>query len=307
MIIDPRHLEQLAAIIDHGTLSEAAKQTATSQPSLSRMLSTLESRLGVLLFERNSRPLVPTEMGRKLADQGRAVRTARLRAVEDVVNGLRGMAGELRIGAPPFLCERLVGEAISGFCSTRPEIRVELIADYFPGLMSRMALNQLEVLICPTKLLVPSKADLTVDRLFQDRHVIAARRDHALTRRRRIQAEDLAAVTWIGHSDRSLLRFDMATTLAAIGVPNPTFGFQSESAGAILEMLRRTDFLTVLPRYALSHPLDETLAILPVDLSTTAQTVGLITRADRVESPLLQAFKVHMQREVGTRIPHPVA
>ena len=36
MIIDPRHLEQLAVIVDAGTLQTAADKIGTSQPALSR-------------------------------------------------------------------------------------------------------------------------------------------------------------------------------------------------------------------------------------------------------------------------------
>ena len=70
MLIDPRHLEQLAVIVEDGTLHEAAKRLGTSQPALSRMIGNLEIRVGVQLFERSNRPLLPTEIGQKLARHG---------------------------------------------------------------------------------------------------------------------------------------------------------------------------------------------------------------------------------------------
>ena len=47
MKIDPRHLEILAAIVDHGGLTEGASALGKSQPSVSRSLSMLEERLGI--------------------------------------------------------------------------------------------------------------------------------------------------------------------------------------------------------------------------------------------------------------------
>lgn len=299
MNIDPRHLEQLAAILDHGTLQEAAKHLGTSQPALSRMLANLEARLGVALFERNSRPLVPTQIGIKISDQGRAIKAARLRAAEDVRQGARGMSGELKIGAPPFMCERLVSDAISAFFHQRQDIHIQLTPNYFPQLERSILLNQTDVVICPVKLVESTKAELLVESLFQDEHVVVGRIGHALATKSDISSQDLQAATWIGHSKRSMLRSDMATALASIGVTNLNFAFQSESSGATIEMLRSSDFLTVLPNYAIGKTLVKSgLCILPLRFPTAKLTVGMVTLKAQQESPLLAAFKVHIREYV---------
>lgn len=300
MIIDPRHLEHIAAIVDFGTLQEAANHLGTSQPALSRTLRHLEDRIGVQLFERGSRPMVPTEMGRMLSDQGRAIKAARVRAAEVVALGVRGMRGDLKIGAPPFLCERLVGDAVADFFGVRPGIRIELVPDFFPMLERGVLLNQLDVVLCPIKLVVASKEDLRMEALFKDDHVIVARKAHPLAQQSQITTHQLEQATWIGHSVNSMLRMDMATALASIGLTNLNFAFTSESAGANFEMLRNTDFLTVLPRYALSQTQFKSgLIILPVELSGSNVTVGMLTRQGRQESPLLRAFKEHMRGYVA--------
>ena len=62
MKIDPRHLELLAAIVDHGGLTEGAAALGKSQPSASRSLRNLEARLSMALFVPGRRPLQPTEL-----------------------------------------------------------------------------------------------------------------------------------------------------------------------------------------------------------------------------------------------------
>ncbi|WP_188671434.1 hypothetical protein [Neptunicoccus cionae] len=52
-----------------------------------------------------------------------------------------------------------------------------------------------------------------------------------------VTAQDLEIATWIGHSDRGILRQDMATALSSLGLTNLGFAFESASAGAIFEML----------------------------------------------------------------------
>jgi DNA-binding transcriptional LysR family regulator len=207
------------------------------------------------------------------------------------------MSGELKIGAPPFLCERLVGEIIAGFFKDRPEIAIELVPDYFPALERRIANNQIDLLICPITLLVNSKAELAIEQLFSDRHIIACRPGHPLESQNNIAAGALEAVTWIGHSRHSMLRTDMAKALASIGVTNLHFGFESESAGAIFEMLRQTDFLTVLPEFAIGHALtDRRISSLPIEFRTSPQMVGMMNQIRRSSSPLLNAFKDHTRK-----------
>lgn len=105
------------------------------------------------------------------------------------------------------------------------------------------------------------------------------------------------------HAENSLLQTDMAAALTSIGVRNLKFAFQSGSAGAIREMLRNTDFLTVLPSYALSHVDNENgLTQLPVRFSSSSMSVGMMVPTNRIESPLLKAFASHMRDYVAKEL-----
>ena len=304
MKIDPRHLEQLGAIVEHGTLQETAKRLGTSQPALSRMIANLETRLGVSLFERRARPLVPTEIGRKLANHGRTISSTRQRAAEDVELARRGLSGELKIGAPPFLCERLVGDAISSFLSDRPGTEVTLISQYLPELERLVLLNQLDVAICPLRLRSTSRDALKVEPLFRDEHVIVGRRDHPLMKQDSVTIHDLEQEVWISHSGQSMLQRDMFTLLAYLGVNNLEISFESTSAGAIFEMLRNTDFLTVLPRYALRGIAAEgRLGTLPIQSDLPPMLVGMVTPRNRMATQLLTVFSDHMRRYVSDELP----
>lgn len=304
MNVDPRHLEQIAAIVEFGTFNEAAKRLGTSQSALSRMVANLEKRIGTPLFERSSRPLVPTEVGKSIASHGRTIALARQRALEEVNVVLEGMSGQLKIGTPPFLCERLVGDTIASFLQERPEIEVNLVSEYFPQLERKLLLNQLDVVICPLRLLTVSKDELATEPLFEDRHVVVGRSGHWLNERDKITAADLEEATWISHADNSMLQSDMASALTSLGVRNLRVAFKSGSASAILEVLRNTDFLTVLPSYALREGDNKnSLSAVPVNFRTSAMTVGMVTPTNRLKSPLLNAFADHARDYVPKGLP----
>lgn len=298
MLIDPRHLEHLAIIIDVGTLQLAAVKIGTSQPALSRMISTLEKRIEAPLFERSTRPLRPTAMGLELAQQGRSIRTARLRAAEVVDLGARGYLGILKLGAPPFLCKNLMSEAIASFLSARPNVRIDLIPDYQVGLMERVYLNQVDIVVGPSKFVAVGDPDLTLDPLFKDRNSIVGRKDHPLIKAPSLSATDFSNVTWVGHSERSTLRADMETSLRQIGVIDPTIACHSGSAEAVLELLRRTDFLTVLPHYAMKSDASDGLAVADFKIPSQELEINAISLASRVETTLATEFKQHLKAHV---------
>ena len=229
----------------------------------------------------------------ELAGQGRTIQIARERAVDMVDQSRRGVFGVLKIGAPPFICERLVADAISDFLAERPAIRIDLFPDYFPELHRRLFQNEIDIIVGPAKAASPKFSDILLDPLFADRNVIMGRTDHPLLAGE-ITDRELSAATWVGHSDRSMLRHDMETALRLLGVRDLRFAFQSESASAVLGLVRRSDYLTVLPRFAVHSETEDSLAILPVSLPTADQTISIMSRISQDEPKLIAEFKTHL-------------
>ena len=80
MSLDPRHLIQLATIVETGSFAQAATQLDLAQSALSRNIKTLEERVGSPVLQRGRRGAVPTEIGTRLAQHGQVIRTAHLQA-----------------------------------------------------------------------------------------------------------------------------------------------------------------------------------------------------------------------------------
>lgn len=116
------------AVLDAGSLSGAAKRLAAQQPTLSRHVAELESQLGVPLFERTGRGVVPTAMALALADaarqmQGGADALARAVQRERSVEG-----GTVRISTSDVAAAWLLPAVIAELAEVEPTIQVELVA-----------------------------------------------------------------------------------------------------------------------------------------------------------------------------------
>lgn len=66
-------LEQLIALDDCGTLSEAAKKIHLTQPTLTRSMQKLETEIGVPLFDRNNKKIQLNDNGKLVARYARQI------------------------------------------------------------------------------------------------------------------------------------------------------------------------------------------------------------------------------------------
>ena len=68
-----QQLTYLVAVDDHRHFGKAAEACYVSQPALSAQIRELERRLGVTLFERGNRKVLPTTVGMTVIERARGV------------------------------------------------------------------------------------------------------------------------------------------------------------------------------------------------------------------------------------------
>ena len=110
-----------------GKLSLASDRLGTAQPALSRQIRMLEEELGVRLFDRNGRGMIPTDAGELLlAKVGFLVRY-----MEEVRSEIQSFAGTVRghvvVGMPEGLAEVIAAKLIDNFVTRYPETSVHFI------------------------------------------------------------------------------------------------------------------------------------------------------------------------------------
>ena len=116
----------IAAIVEHGSISKAARAMHISQPALSQRLKRIESQMGAELFDRTASPLRPTAPGEVV------VRYAlRAIAAEDTMRReVSSVASEqkrrLRIGIGMARANALLAEPIEEFYELYHGCSIEL-------------------------------------------------------------------------------------------------------------------------------------------------------------------------------------
>jgi DNA-binding transcriptional LysR family regulator len=113
---------------EHGSLLAAARALGTSQPTVGRHVSELETQLGSVLFERTGRGLAPTPAGQRLAKAARAMETGALALLRSVNHTKATLEGSVRISASQPVACALLPPVLARMRQSLPGILVELVA-----------------------------------------------------------------------------------------------------------------------------------------------------------------------------------
>lgn len=117
-------LRVLLAVAEHGTASGAAEAVNLTQSAVSKHLRGLEETLGIALFARSSRGLVPTEAGRLYVKHVRRA-LAELEAAGAEISALKASPWSVRLHVLPIIGDRWLVPRFSRFSELHPEIDVQ--------------------------------------------------------------------------------------------------------------------------------------------------------------------------------------
>ena len=112
------------AVLQYGSLAEAARKLHRSPPAITRAIASLEHRFGARLVERTTRSLAPTEAGARLAEKARLLLSQYQDAVQDTAE--TQLSGLLRITAPVQFGRKHVAPLVMEFLAQNPDMQIEM-------------------------------------------------------------------------------------------------------------------------------------------------------------------------------------
>ena len=120
-------LQLFVRVVECRSFSRAARELGVGQPSVSKQIGALETRLGTSLLNRTSRSLQPTAAGQELYDAAVQMLGDLDAAEARIGRGSVSPSGLVRVSIPPGLGPRYIVPRLPGFLTEFPDIDVELI------------------------------------------------------------------------------------------------------------------------------------------------------------------------------------
>lgn len=118
-------IDEVVAIAETGSFVAAARRLGVSSSHISRAVARLEAAIDTRIFERTTRAVRLTDVGRTLVEQCRRIIDEREEALQ-MVRAKGEMQGEVRVTCSTALGERFVVPIVRDYLDRHPKISVEV-------------------------------------------------------------------------------------------------------------------------------------------------------------------------------------
>ncbi len=124
-------------VVRSRSLSAAARELQVSPAAVSKRLTSLEKKLGVLLLNRSTRRLSLTDEGERFIRQGREIAAQLAAMVRALKSGNSAPSGLLRVNATLGFGRSYIAPLISSFVRAHPRVQVQLQLTVDPPALSQ--------------------------------------------------------------------------------------------------------------------------------------------------------------------------
>ena len=133
------HLRYFYAVAKHGGFTKAANALRISQPSLSKMIKQIEEDQGIKLFDRGTRHVRLTEVGKRYLESCETIfgEFENLHRVSELHKNT--VSGSVAFGASDNLCNHLLPSILKKFLEKYPQVEIKLNSGTAPSIKSEIA------------------------------------------------------------------------------------------------------------------------------------------------------------------------
>ena len=303
-------LRYVVALAETRNFARAAEACLVSQPTLSTQVRKLEDELGLALFERTNKRVMPTTAGSDLIVQARVVLEEAEKLRQMAQQALDPMAGTLRLGVIPTLGPYLLPHLVPQVREQYPQLQLYLREDLTANLIERLRMGVLDAIL----LALPIQTDgLELIELFREPFVMALPKDSPLAGKAEVLETDLMGVPLLLLEDGHCLR-DQALAVCGLPQPRGTEDFRGSSLETLRQMVAAGVGCTLLPALAADTPDradkrpagERLIELRPFAAPVPNRTIGLAARRGFPRMEMVRAFATLIRRHAPRSV-EPVA
>jgi len=296
-----RQIEVFHAIMTTGSLSAAGRLLYVSQPAISRVLASAESRLGYSLFERAKGRLYPTREARHLFAEVDSLYQG-IHRVNDLAVGLADDRNRvLRVMSSPTFSEHIIPKAFQGFLKSRPYVRLKYLPLTLDNMIPHMLMGHADVAI---SMLSPSQhPDLVVKDLVVDRVVCVVPRSNPLARLASVAPVDLQNQCLISYAPDTPFGSILNGFLHVDGIRRAV-DIEVRSSVTACRLVQNGLGVALVDPYCITADLLEDVVALPLSQQILLST-HLIHSIHESQSNLVASFLKALRRVIETEVQRP--
>ncbi|MEG1554505.1 MAG: LysR substrate-binding domain-containing protein [Rikenellaceae bacterium] len=248
-------LEYLLSVADNGSFSAAADYCHVTQPSLSVQIKNLEEELGVVLLNRNEKPLTLTAMGSVVAEQAREAISDFHSIGQKVNDAKKEVAGTLRLAVIPTIAPYILHLFLPKFIKRYPKVEVEIKEMFTRDIAVALRRGTVDIGILAGGFLDSSEVDEEI--LYKDKFYLYVSPDSPLRGRQWADVKDLDLDNLLLLADGHCLRSQVLDLCKVARLSGRAMNFESGSLETIVRMVSTTGGMTIVPEMATPYVSDK--------------------------------------------------
>ncbi len=296
--MDFRRLEVFVRVYLLKSFSRAGQALYLSQPTVSEHIRLLEEDLGLTLFDRQGKEVLPTPAGRLLyqyANQLMALRQDSLRAMKQ----FRDLGtGDLLIGGSNIPGQYLLPGLLGRFKDRFPKIRIRLLIGDTQNIQNKLLEGAIELGLVGAQV---DHRQISCQMLTTDELVCIASPQQVKDRQKALDSQALLALPFILREKGSGTRKALEQALKKIDLDIKDLLVVAEmgSNEAIRQAVKAGVGISIISRRAVLEDLEQgRLQELKIKKFPLIRNFYLIHLKQRTLSPLAEAFREFILKEV---------
>lgn len=276
-----RHMEVLLRVAELGSMRRAAEAVGMTQPSISQLVSELESLLETQLFFRHARGVEPTDATVELLPVARRILAALGDGAELLANRLEKNSGQVRVAASEAGLLGLVHPVLPEFVRRNRAVTLQVVPATGGDPLRHIADGECDILCVRQPEVIPK--GWAFQECQDDALITACGAGHPLAGATDISLETLGEYRWLMNRTDSIARARFEEVFAAQGWP------ETSRCNAILhipelthQLLSTGDYLAILPRSVARPFVDRgTMVELSCPMTFPLAPLGYIWKGER--------------------------
>lgn len=296
---------EFTVLAEEKNYMEAAERLYMNQSTLSKHIKTMESELGVPLFDRSTRRVELTEYGKALLPHARNITRSEFEYSSLLMQIQNRKKGIMTLGSIPPMAQYGIINLLAAFQSEHPDSHVTILEEDSQNLLNLLREKKCELIFLRESKLDFEKNFLDDHELVRipfvhDRLIALLPSEHRLARKEQVTLRELKDENFCLIKEGTLL-YEMSINACQDSGFIPNISFTSHRIESILDMVSTGDYVALLTNLHVTPPknapLFENYPWVAVDLmpNITSQ-ISLCYIADNHLSKSAQNFVNFCQR-----------
>ncbi len=287
--MDLRHLRNMLAVMEEGSLGKASLRLNISQPALTKSIQRLEQQLDVRLFERDTRGMKPTFYAENLRGYAKMACVGMAEAQSQIASLRSGTEGILTIAAPPMLATEFLPRALVRLSLERPKLQVRIVSQN-RDLFSDLAEGRFTCVLAMLYDEAPSEG-FTRQWIFDDELVLAMRRNHPLAKRKGLRPENLLDEKWVLQDAGTWSYKRLRLYFEQCGRSLPRAAMESRDPAVLRAIIASSDHIGVLSRLGIKADIEAgRLSAIGLNSPIMRRPIGIVLRKSEPVSPAVKSL-----------------